>query len=80
MCDEPNAAADALRAAYERVRPLVYGAFPSFDAVVERVRAHAALLLSDALFARPSGPAWGDRPISPPGLTLVLARRWALPW
>lgn len=36
--------ADALRAAYERVRPLVYGAFPSFDEVVERVRAHAALL------------------------------------
>lgn len=36
--------ADALREAYERVRPLVYGAFPSFDEVVERVRAHAALL------------------------------------
>lgn len=35
---------DALRAAYERVRPLVYGAFPSFDEVIERVRAHATLL------------------------------------
>ena len=36
--------AEAMRSAYERVRPLVYGDFPSFDDVVERVRSHATLL------------------------------------
>jgi hypothetical protein len=35
---------DALCAAYERMRPLVYGAFPASDEVVERVGAHEALL------------------------------------
>lgn len=36
--------ADALRAAYERVRPSCMAQSPSFDEVVERVRAHAAML------------------------------------
>jgi hypothetical protein len=42
--DQTGPKAEALRAGYERVRPLVYGAFPSFDAVLEKVRSHARLL------------------------------------
>lgn len=50
--DPDGPKAEAMQAAYERVRPLVYGVFPSFGEVVERVRSHAALLCSE-----PSGAA-----------------------
>ena len=42
--DPAGSNAEAMEAAYERVRPLVYGRFPSFAEVIERVRAHAASL------------------------------------
>jgi predicted nucleotidyltransferase component of viral defense system len=42
--DPAGAKAAAMRVAYERVRPLVFGAFPAFEEVVEQVRAQAALL------------------------------------
>lgn len=42
--DPAGGKAEPLREAYERVRPLVFGAFPSFTQVLQRVHDHASLL------------------------------------